>query len=109
MSLVPTVFVPLNIMCSKKWLRPVMPGRSFAEPTRATQPAATVGVSWRSKSRNFMPLPRTTSSTAIWGVSAARAGAVAATAAQRARGARRCLLFIAGSAFRWGRLRTKGA
>ena len=61
MSLVPMVFVPLNIMCSKKWLRPVMPGRSFTEPTRATQPAATVGDSWRSKSSHFMPLPRTTS------------------------------------------------
>ena len=25
-------------MCSKKWLIPVMPGRSFAEPTRAAIP-----------------------------------------------------------------------
>ena len=71
MSLVPMTFVPLNIMCSKKWLRPVMPGRSFTEPTRAVQPAATVGDSWRSKSSHFIPLPSTTSVTSIWGFSAA--------------------------------------
>ena len=45
MSFVPIVFVPLNIMCSKKWLSPVIPGRSLAEPTRAVQPAAMVGES----------------------------------------------------------------
>ena len=46
MSFVPMVWVPLNIMCSKKWLIPVIPGRSFAEPTWAVQPASTVGESW---------------------------------------------------------------
>jgi hypothetical protein len=46
MSLVPMTRVPLNIMCSKKWLIPVMPGLSLAEPTRATQPPDTVGESW---------------------------------------------------------------
>ena len=45
MSFVPIVFVPLNIMCSKKWLIPVIPGRSFTEPTWAVQPAAIVGES----------------------------------------------------------------
>ena len=45
MSLVPIVLVPLNIMCSKKWLMPVIPGRSFTEPTCAVQPAAMVGES----------------------------------------------------------------
>ena len=46
MFFVPIVFVPLNIMCSKKWLIPVIPGRSFTEPTWAVQPAAIVGESW---------------------------------------------------------------
>ena len=45
MFVVPIVLVPLNIMCSKKWLIPVIPGRSFTEPTRAVQKAATVGES----------------------------------------------------------------
>jgi hypothetical protein len=29
----PYFFAPLNIMCSKRWLMPVMPGRSLREPT----------------------------------------------------------------------------
>jgi hypothetical protein len=29
----PYFSAPLNIMCSKRWLMPVMPGRSFREPT----------------------------------------------------------------------------
>ena len=28
-----TVLVPRNIMCSKKWAKPVKPGRSFFDPT----------------------------------------------------------------------------
>ena len=44
-SRVPIVFVPLNIMCSKRWAIPVMPGRSLALPTRASQPKAMVGCS----------------------------------------------------------------
>ena len=39
---VPITSVPLNIMCSKKWLMPVIPGRSFTDPTLATQPAVMV-------------------------------------------------------------------
>ncbi len=74
MSFVPMTWVPLNIMCSKKWLMPVMPGRSFTEPTRATHPAATVGESWRSKSSHFMPFASWYSSTAIWGFCAPAAG-----------------------------------
>ncbi len=58
-SAVPIVSVPLNIMCSKKWLMPVMPGRSLTEPTLATQPAAmTLGWSVRGRRRNFIPLSR---------------------------------------------------
>ncbi len=30
----PYFLAPLNIMCSKRWLMPVMPGRSLREPTR---------------------------------------------------------------------------
>ena len=42
-SFEPMVIVPLNIMCSKRWLMPVMPVRSLALPTFAAQPAATEG------------------------------------------------------------------
>ena len=38
------VGVPLNIMCSKRWAMPVMPGRSLALPTCATQPAGNGGL-----------------------------------------------------------------
>ena len=78
MSLVPMVRVPLNIMCSKKWLMPVMPARSFTEPTCATQPAAMVGDSWRSKSSQRMPLGSVSSWTLICGFSAAAAGSAGA-------------------------------
>ena len=74
MSLVPMVRVPLNIMCSKRWLMPVMPARSLTEPTCATQPATTVGESWRSKSSQRMPLGSVSSWTLICGFSAARRG-----------------------------------
>ena len=74
MSVVPMVWVPLNIMCSKKWLIPVIPGRSFTEPTWATHPVNTVGESWFSYSNHVIPLSRVTSSTAICGFSAAAAG-----------------------------------
>src|ERR1043166_9354861 len=50
--------VPLNIMCSKRWAMPVMPGRSLELPTWATQPPAMVGSSWRSTRRTDMPLAR---------------------------------------------------
>ena len=63
MSFVPIVWVPLNIMCSKKWARPVIPGRSFAEPTWAAQAAATVVSSGRLTSRKRMPLSSSNSST----------------------------------------------
>jgi hypothetical protein len=32
-SVVPSFFVPLDIMCSKKCEKPVAPGRSLTEPT----------------------------------------------------------------------------
>ena len=54
-SFVPIVGVPLNIMCSKRWLMPVMPGRSFTLPTLATQPQAIVGSSFRGRRRSFIP------------------------------------------------------
>jgi len=89
-SLVPIVLVPLNIMCSKKWLIPVMPGRSFTEPTRAVHPAATVGDSCRSKSSHFIPLSSTTSVTSICGFSTAGSGG----AARRAKPSGRAAHFI---------------
>ncbi len=66
------VRVPLNIMCSKKWLMPVMPGRSFAEPTCATQPAETVDSSGRTTARNFMPFESSKVSTGTFAASPAR-------------------------------------
>src|SRR5262245_17255062 len=49
-------------MCSNKCEMPVMPGRSFAEPTCATQPPANVGERWRGTSRIRMPFDNTCSS-----------------------------------------------
>ena len=60
---VPMAAVPLNIMCSKRCATPVMPGRSWTDPTLATQPAATFGSPGRGKSSNVKPLSSTTSST----------------------------------------------
>ena len=74
MFLVPMVRVPLNIMCSKRWLIPVIPSRSFTEPTWATQPPTTVGESWRSKSSQRIPFGSANSWTLIWGFSAAWTG-----------------------------------
>ena len=71
MSLVPIVLVPLNIMCSKRWLMPVIPSRSLTEPTWATQPAATVGDSCRSRRRKRMPFGSPSSWTSMRGFSAA--------------------------------------
>jgi hypothetical protein len=51
-------------MCSKKWLIPVIPGRSFTLPTRATQPALTTfGWSVLGTSRNCIPFDKVNSST----------------------------------------------
>ena len=85
MSLVPMVRVPLNIMCSKRWLMPVMPSRSFTEPTCATHPPTTVGESWRSNSSQRMPLGRVNSCTSICGFSAATRGRGRARTARRKR------------------------
>ena len=83
---VPIVSVPLNIMCSKKWLMPVMPGRSFTEPTLATQPAAiTFGWSVRGRRRNFMPLSSVKTSGETCCAERGRATASAATAPKSAR------------------------
>ena len=69
-SRVPIVSVPLNIMCSKKWLIPVIPGRSLTLPTFATHPALTTfGWSVRGTRRNCIPLGSVSSSTATcWAV-----------------------------------------
>src|SRR5512137_822915 len=59
MSVVPTTWVPLNIMCSNKWDSPVIPGRSLTEPTLATQPAATLGSPFLGIIRNRNPFCKT--------------------------------------------------
>ncbi len=67
------VGLPLNIMCSKRWAMPVAPASSLTDPTWVTQPAETVGLSWRSTISIFMPLSRKTSWTgtlASWAATA---------------------------------------
>ena len=49
------VRVPLNIMCSKRWAMPVIPGRSFTEPTLAIQPAEMLGSPRRGTMSTFSP------------------------------------------------------
>ena len=67
--------VPLNIMCSNRCAIPVMPGRSFDEPTCATQPHDTVGERCLGTSSTRMPFPSTCSSTAgVVAIAAAVAG-----------------------------------
>ena len=63
MFLVPTVRVPLNIMCSKRCESPVMPGRSLTEPVRVTQPAAMLGSPLRGTISTRRPLSNKTSCT----------------------------------------------
>ena len=94
------VSVPLNIMCSKKWLMPVMPGRSFTEPTLASQPAAMVlGWSWRGTRRNFMPLGSVKSSgSTCWAMAAgARLRTAANTVASEARRMRVSVAGVSGT------------
>jgi hypothetical protein len=82
---VPIVLVPLNIMCSKKWLMPVMPGRSLTLPTFASQPAEIVfGWSWRGTRMNFIPLSRTkVSASTFWACAGATMAIATAVAARR--------------------------
>ena len=43
-------------MCSKKWAKPVRPGRSFFEPTWYHIWRCTIGVEWSSRKTTVMPL-----------------------------------------------------
>src|SRR6266571_7123935 len=54
-SLGGTCFDPLNIMCSKKWEMPVMPGASLREPTRYHCQNVMVGTLWSSWVRTIRP------------------------------------------------------
>src|SRR5512136_2914081 len=58
-----------------------MPGGSLTEPTRATQPHATVGESRRTTINSFRPLGSTLSKTGIFGSAAEGAGTCSAPAA----------------------------
>ena len=73
-SFVPIVGVPLNIMCSNKCAMPVIPGRSLALPTRATQPPEIDGASCRSTSSTLSPLERKCSFTGTFWPNTAIAG-----------------------------------
>src|SRR5882672_4150527 len=78
-------------MCSKRWAMPVMPGRSLAEPTCATQPHDTVGDRCRGTSSTFMPFASTCSSTvgAVSRAAGARPVVAAACAASGTRASAR--------------------
>ena len=97
-SRVPIVPVPLNIMCSKKWLMPVIPGRSSTLPTFATHPAlTTLGWSVRGTRRNCIPLGSENSSTATcWAGDARPARTIAAARAAHSVGRRSMGRFLGG-------------
>src|SRR5438093_6843865 len=54
-SLGGTCFDPLNIMCSKKWEMPVIPGASLRDPTRYHCQKVMVGTLWSSCVRTTRP------------------------------------------------------
>src|SRR5947208_2773016 len=54
----PYFFEPLNIMCSKKCDRPVMPGASLREPTFQNVYIVAFGMEVLSRTMNFMPFGR---------------------------------------------------
>ena len=59
----PCAFVPLNIMCSSMWLRPVTPGVSLREPTRYQTCTTVTGALWSSRSSILSPLSSVRSTT----------------------------------------------
>ncbi len=62
-ALMPIERVPLNIMCSWKCEMPVMPGRSFTEPTRYARMQRISGASGRLTMSTLRPLGNTRSIT----------------------------------------------
>src|ERR1700738_3254259 len=52
----PTCSEPSNIMCSKRWAKPVRPGRSLSGPTWYQRSTATRGRRWSSCRRTTSPL-----------------------------------------------------
>src|SRR5580692_11763904 len=55
----PTCSEPSNIMCSKRWAKPVRPGRSLSGPTWYQRSTATSGRRWSSWVRTTRPLGMT--------------------------------------------------
>src|SRR6476661_9750210 len=82
--------LPLNIRCSNRWAKPVLPGFSFLEPTWYQVSMATTGVLWSSCTSTVRPLARTNFVYGIWGmgisIAAGRTGAVARAGALAAAG-----------------------
>jgi hypothetical protein len=50
------VLAPLNIRCSKRWAKPVLPGFSFFEPTWYQMFTATMGALWSSCTSTGQPV-----------------------------------------------------
>ena len=80
---------------------PVIPGRSSAEPTFATQAADTVVSSGRRTSSIFMPLSSSTSTTGTLAGSCATAGAIAREGEREAQAQAHALLCFMVSSLGW--------
>ena len=78
--------LPLNIRCSKRWANPVLPGRSFFEPTWYQTLTATMGALWSSWTMRTRPFGSTKRWKAIFGVSMPGAAATGVDLAARAGG-----------------------
>ena len=76
--------LPLNIRCSKRWANPVLPGRSFFDPTWYQTLTATMGALWSSWTMRTRPFGSTKRWKAILGVSIPGAAATEVDLAARA-------------------------
>ena len=80
------LLVPLNIMCSKKCARPVIPGTSLRLPARTQLYMAMLGISRSVQMMTFMPLASVVECTcSMPGTRVAGAGFAAAAQATAAR------------------------
>jgi hypothetical protein len=69
----------LNIRCSNRWAKPVLPGLSFLDPTWYHTFTATMGALWSSLTIRVRPLSRTNLVKGMW-ISVSGAAPVAGTA-----------------------------
>jgi hypothetical protein len=103
-------FDPRNIMCSKKCESPVIPGRSFREPTRKNVYIARFGIEWSGQSTTRMPLASVSVEISLGSSARARSGFPPSTArAASARTAQRDARQVEAPRARpWPRLQARG-